>query len=316
MLRTLAPLLAAAAALLLCRQRCSAQTLEGDTVALLAFKAGGDRDDDLNLWLRVLGEPCGDGWNDFGSGWVGVRCDAEGGRVTEINLSNKRGLSGSLESLAALTALTYLSLAFCSAVSGDVGSLAGLTQLTQLGLYGTSTGGSVEPLVALTRLTVLSLGGTSVGGSVEPLVALTQLKDLFVQNTNVHGSAALIQANVPKLSGWGSAIHDFSACSDWTGNCTAGAALVDSPGAQIGRTASACCVESCASGELEPEPELEHAQEARAEEKLRAELGGLKLGALNKRAMVEGVEEDVIEDAMASDDPKASLTDALVEKLL
>jgi hypothetical protein len=55
-----------------------------------------------------------------------------------------------------------------------------------------------------------------------------------------------------------------------------------------------CCVESCASGELEPEPEPEpeHAQEARAEEKLRAELGGLKLGALNKRAMVhvEGVE--------------------------
>jgi hypothetical protein len=48
----------------------------------------------------------------------------------------------------------------------------------------------------------------------------------------------------------------------------------------------------CASGELEPEPEPEHAQEARAEEKLRAELGGLKLGALNKRAMVhvEGVE--------------------------
>jgi hypothetical protein len=58
----------------------------------------------------------------------------------------------------------------------------------------------------------------------------------------------------------------------------------------------------------EPKPERE--------EKLRAELSELKLGALNKCAMEVGVDEVAIEAAMDSDDPKAALTDALMVHLL
>ena len=64
--------------------------------------------------------------------------------------------------------------------------------------------------------------------------------------------------------------------------------------------------------ELEPEPEPEGAKPAAA---LRTELEALKLGALNKRAMAEGVEDDAIEAAMDSDDPKQALVSALLAKL-
>lgn len=53
---------------------------------------------------------------------------------------------------------------------------------------------------------------------------------------------------------------------------------------------------------------------AAVETDLRAELEGLKLGALNKRAMVEGVDEEVIEAAMDSDDTAAALVAAVLAK--
>lgn len=76
--------------------------------------------------------------------------------------------------------------------------------------------------------------------------------------------------------------------------------------------------------EPEPEPELElEGSQPDAEEVtqlhkpesqllLRAELEGLKLGAINRRAMTEGVHDDIIEAAMDSADPKAALIDAFV----
>eukprot|EP01046_Picozoa_sp_COSAG06_P074990 COSAG06_NODE_23210_length_699_cov_1.500000_1_plen_153_part_10 len=145
----------------------SAGSAAEDKVALQTFRAAGDPD-----------EPCGEGWDSDSSGWAGVQCDAEGGRVTRIHFHDKDGLLGTLESLAPLTALNYLYLYSCDAVSGDVGSLAALTQLTSLRLYLTSVSGSVEPLAALTQLTILELSSTSVSGSVEPLAALTQLTSL------------------------------------------------------------------------------------------------------------------------------------------
>lgn len=45
---------------------------------------------------------------------------------------------------------------------------------------------------------------------------------------------------------------------------------------------------------------------------LRAELDRLRLGAINKRAMAEGIDGDAIEAAMDSDDPKAALIDVIV----
>ena len=71
----------------------------------------------------------------------------------------------------------------------------------------------------------------------------------------------------------------------------------------------------------EPESELadQHpdaggqlAEDLNREQLLRKELNGLKLGAINKRAMAEGVDDDAIEAAMDSDDPRAALIDALV----
>eukprot|EP01046_Picozoa_sp_COSAG06_P071846 COSAG06_NODE_20744_length_783_cov_1.198830_1_plen_87_part_01 len=86
------------------------------------------------------------GWNSDNSGWAGMQCDAEGGRVTRIQLYGKDGLLGTVESLAPLGALDYLHLRSCDAVCGDVGSLGMLTQLTYLDLDWTSVSGSVEPL--------------------------------------------------------------------------------------------------------------------------------------------------------------------------
>ena len=30
-------------------------------------------------------EPCGTGWDSYGSGWRGVKCNREGGRVTRVD---------------------------------------------------------------------------------------------------------------------------------------------------------------------------------------------------------------------------------------
>ena len=219
----------------LCGWSC-AQTLENDTQALLAFKAGGDPGSDLSSWDRALGSPCDlAGWDSYDRGWVGVICHAKGSRVAGVKLAGSHRIMGNVESLAALGELTYLSLSFCGSVMGDVGSLAALTQLTQLGLHGTAVDGSVEPLAALTQLTVLSVGDTSVGGSVEPLATLTQLTGLYVANTDVYGRAAPIQVSIPRLADWGSTSNDFSSCGDWTGTCTAGT-LLDSPATHAGRT--------------------------------------------------------------------------------
>ena len=54
---------------------------------------------------------------------------------------------------------------------------------------------------------------------------------------------------------------------------------------------------------------LERAAAAKAEalQALRAELSGMRLMALQRRAVAEGVDADEVDDAMESADPKASL---------
>ena len=41
-----------------------------ERAALLAFKAGGDPNNDLGTWAAG-GDPCGAGWDDEESGWLG-----------------------------------------------------------------------------------------------------------------------------------------------------------------------------------------------------------------------------------------------------
>ena len=249
--------------LLLCG-RCAAQTLEDDTQVLLAFKqSNNDVGGPTNVmtirgysgpltprynqpWDPAFGSPCGAGWNESWTGWRGVECDAQEGRVTRITLGFSTSIAGNIELLVGLTALMYLSLrgsapsSLSGGLSGDVGSLAGLTQLTGLSIQSNGVSGSVEPLAALVQLTSLRLAGTHVSGSIEtlaalvrlfelwldetnvygsiePMAALTHLRYLYLADTDVYGSAALIRASVPSLSNWGSwAPHhprELSACS-------------------------------------------------------------------------------------------------------
>ena len=73
------------------------QSNAADKASMLAFKAGGDDNDNMASWTAAT-DPCGDGWDDFNAGWVGVTCCANGydvcggvstntGRVTVVNLS-------------------------------------------------------------------------------------------------------------------------------------------------------------------------------------------------------------------------------------
>ena len=62
--------------------------------------------------------------------------------------------------------------------------------------------------------------------------------------------------------------------------------------------------------EREPEPEPEPVATVEA---LRSELEGLRLSAVQKRAVSEGVPPDAVEDAVDGDDPKASLIRLIVE---
>ena len=90
--------------------RTMAQESEGsaaeDKVALLTFRAPGDPDDDLASWDEAT-EPCGAGWDSYSSGWAGVKCDAEGGRVTGLNLTNN-ALSGTVPTTVVVRALLPL----------------------------------------------------------------------------------------------------------------------------------------------------------------------------------------------------------------
>eukprot|EP01044_Picomonas_judraskeda_P028930 COSAG03_NODE_9805_length_692_cov_1.414840_1_plen_88_part_01 len=71
---------------------CHAQGEARDMAALLAFKDGGDPNNDLTSSWTTGSTPCGVGWDDSTQGWVGVVCDVEGGRV--IRLSGGGGGGG------------------------------------------------------------------------------------------------------------------------------------------------------------------------------------------------------------------------------
>ena len=156
-----------------------------DTAALRAFKASGDDPyGALRTWTEGTA-PCGEGWGSSGSGWVGVRCDARGGRVTYLGRWGSSGLTGS------------------------VAELAPLTQLRTLDLSSTGVTGSVAELAPLTQLTILYLSSTGVTGSVAGLAPLTQLTYLSLYSTGVHGDATCLRERVPGLSGWGSRYNDY-----------------------------------------------------------------------------------------------------------
>ena len=52
-------------------------------------------------------EPCGTGWNSYDSGWRGVKCNREGGRVTKVDKDDmgvpRGGIRGDVSGWGALT---------------------------------------------------------------------------------------------------------------------------------------------------------------------------------------------------------------------
>ena len=150
-----ATLLAAAACnqLMLASAQAPAGSAEEDKIALLELKADWQRAgaSRLSTWNELF-EPCAAGsWHDPWSGWLGVMCDAENGRVSYIQLSDN-GLGGEIAAFAQLGALRQLDLSMNVRVRGDVAELVELLGLRSLDLSETSVHGDVASLVGLTGL--------------------------------------------------------------------------------------------------------------------------------------------------------------------
>ena len=160
-------------------------------------------------------EPCGDGYDNIRSGWVGVVCDARGGRVVYVNL-RYTGVGGELLPLfGRLGALLYLNLYSNPALRGDVADLAGATELRRLELHNCPlVVGAAAALAALVHLGEEYTDpyyGTRTGG-------------LWLAGSGVHGPVAALRA-LPGLGpDWGpegmagfNAEYDFSPCSAFGG---------------------------------------------------------------------------------------------------
>ena len=170
----------------------------------------------LDSWTADT-EPCGDGYDDKDSGWVGVKCDARGGRVVVVSLAGT-GVGGELlpffGRLGAL--LVLLKLSFNPALRGDVADLAGATELRELWLLGCPL--VVGEAAALAALVHLGEDCSVCNGGV-----------LYLAGSGVHGPVAALRAlpglgadwgpvlDGPEDGGWWERGHDFSPCSAFGG---------------------------------------------------------------------------------------------------
>ena len=173
----------------------------------------------LDSWTPDT-EPCGEGFDDEFRGWVGVICDASGGRVVGVLLYDT-GVGGELlPFFGRLGALLYLRLYVNPTLSGDVADLAGATELKELRLQGCPlVVGEVAALAALVHLGEEGLFPPS--NTVSPA-------NVFLAGTGVRGPVAALRA-LPGLSAdWGPEHGswyggaDFSPCSAFGGQqaCT------------------------------------------------------------------------------------------------
>eukprot|EP01045_Picozoa_sp_COSAG04_P014013 COSAG04_NODE_1027_length_8681_cov_106.498019_3_plen_580_part_00 len=150
----------------------------------------------LDSWTADT-EPCGEGYNNPHSGWVGVMCDARGGlggRVVAVNFRNT-GVGGELlPFFGRLGGLWDLALAGNPALRGDVADLAGATELRLLDLsHCLLVVGEVAALAALVHLGEEYPKGSGIGGS----------GGLGLAGSGVHGPVAALRA-LPGLGAeWG-----------------------------------------------------------------------------------------------------------------
>ena len=199
----------------------------------------GDGPCPLDSWTADT-EPCGDGYNDYGydsidrgyddlnSGWVGVLCDARGGRVVHVNLS-ETGVGGELlPFFGRLGALRSLWLSGNPALRGGVADLAGATELRSLGLGGCPlVVGEAAALAALVHLGEAYTTPCSAGSYRCVDGQYTGSGTLSLAGSGVHGPAAALRALPGLGADWGPehsgpswvAGSDFTPCSAF-GNAT------------------------------------------------------------------------------------------------
>eukprot|EP01045_Picozoa_sp_COSAG04_P003455 COSAG04_NODE_141_length_23595_cov_4.393003_2_plen_360_part_00 len=176
----------------------------------------------LDSWTAAT-EPCGDGHDDSESGWVGVICDARGGRVVYVYLWHT-GVGGELlPFFGRLGALLILVLQYNPALRGDVADLAGATELRHLNLWDCPlVVGEAAALAALVHL-----------GEEYTIGEDTSTGRLYLAGSGVHGPVAALRA-LPGLGAhWGMEdssdpdLDGFSKCSAFAGCGAAGLAPVD-----------------------------------------------------------------------------------------
>ena len=213
-------------------------TSASDKLALLALKSewqGGTGASLLSTW-STLTEPCdSSSWADHWSGWLGVACDRDGGRVAFISLSDA-GVGGPVRAFAGLSALRALLLANNIRVTGNVNSLAALGELRELDLSGTSVHGSVESLAGLMHLgaaySVPATGDLTAGGVAADPAAVdigweARPGALRLGGTNVYGYVFPLRNSTALGDDWGTvpmAVAPFVACTAFNQSCSAGVA--------------------------------------------------------------------------------------------
>eukprot|EP01045_Picozoa_sp_COSAG04_P018751 COSAG04_NODE_1759_length_5667_cov_2.268139_6_plen_322_part_00 len=173
----------------------------------------------LDSWTADT-EPCGDGYRYYTSGWLGVMCDARGGRVVRVYLWST-GVGGELlPFFGRLGALLSLRLADNPALHGDVADLAGATELRNLDLGGCPlVVGEAAALAALVHLGgEYTVPGCSSSGCTG---------GLYLGGSGVHGPVAALRALPGLGADWGTddsptRSTDFTPCSAFGGQQIAG----------------------------------------------------------------------------------------------
>ena len=163
------------------------------TYTVTIFREGVDRDTLMALYNRVGGASWTDKTN-WGSTtepldeWFGVTADTNN-NVTKLELSDNK-LSGTLlpASLGSLTSLITLDLSDNRGLGGTIPDLSALTNLEVLSLGGNQFSGPIPDLSALTSLTTLSLRDNQLTGAIpEELSDLNQLDVLYLDDNRLSG---------------------------------------------------------------------------------------------------------------------------------
>eukprot|EP01045_Picozoa_sp_COSAG04_P020727 COSAG04_NODE_2154_length_4676_cov_9.156859_4_plen_293_part_00 len=161
----------------------------------------------LDSWTADT-EPCGDGYNSWDRGWLGVECDARGGRVVAVYLG-VTGVGGELlPFFGRLGALHHLWLEALGEHRGDVADLAGAAELRYLNVNRSPlVVGEAAALAALVHL-----------GEEYTLPSGPGTGHLCLGGSGVHGPVAALRALHGLGADWGGGHEDFTPCSAFGGS--------------------------------------------------------------------------------------------------